>query len=278
MSGTAARRLTSARTLLFAPGNRPDRFDKAIAAGPDLVVLDLEDAVPAADKDAARTAVDAWLAGHPGAPVAVRINAAETGEHAADVELASRHDCVVMLAKAEDLDVLEHLSERTGSRQDERLIALVETAAGVLQAAGIARLRGVGRLAFGSFDLAAQLGVDPTDRSAMAASRSALVLGSAAAGIAGPIDGVSAAIDDPDALRAETEAAARLGFTGKLCIHPRQVDTVAAALSPTPDMLAWAQRVVEADAASRAGVVVVDGRMVDRPVVLRARRLLDAAR
>ena len=270
---TPTQLVTSAKTLLFVPGNRPERFAKAAAAGAHLVVLDLEDAVPLPEKEAARAAVGGWLtAGH---VAAVRINAADTSEFEADVAMVAEHDCVVMVPKAEEPDVLVRLDSRLS--EGSGMVALVvETAQGVLNAAALAAAACVDRLAFGSFDLAAQLGVDPADRLAMASARSALVLASAAAGIAAPIDGVSGAIGDEMALRSDTDHALRLGFTGKLCIYPSQVAFVDEALSPTAEQIAWAQKVVGA-AGSSGGVVVVDGRMVDKPVIIRARRLLAAS-
>lgn len=262
-----------AGTLLFVPGDRPERFAKAAAAGADLVVVDLEDAVAPGRKDRAREDAAAWLEGDPSAVRAVRVNAADTGLLDADLAALSGRDCVVMLPKAEDPavvgDVLARLSP--GSC----VVALVETAAGVLAAATLAAVTGVGRLAFGSFDLAAQLGVSPDDRLAMAPSRGALVLASAAAGLAAPIDGVTGDIMDDAVLRDDLAHAVRLGFGAKLCIHPRQVPVARAVLRPSPEDVTWARKVVAA--AREGGVVLVAGRMVDKPVVDRARRILASA-
>lgn len=267
--------VSSARTLLFVPGNRAERFAKAFATPADLVILDLEDAVAPAEKQDAREAVVAWLdtlAGEDAARVAVRINAAGTPWHEADLSAVADRAGAVMLAKAEAGGALEAVGRAAV------VVALIETATGVLDARPIARTAGVARLAFGSFDLAAELGVDPVDADALRAARSALVLASASAGLAGPIDGVHAAIEDAEALAAETTAARRLGFAGKLCIHPRQVEVVDAVLRPSREDVAWAERVLGAVPADLAGgVVTVDGRMVDKPVIERARRIRAAA-
>ncbi|GAA1501919.1 CoA ester lyase [Dactylosporangium maewongense] len=270
MTGAAiADRIARATGVLFVPGGRPERFDRAAGTGAP-VVIDLEDAVAPQDKATARSAALAWLAA--GNPAAVRINAIGTEWHADDVAALSTVDAAVMLPKAEDPSAIEDLTGRLGSTP--AVIALVETAAGVLDAARIARVPGVARLAFGHLDLAAQLGVDPADRSALATCRHTLVLASAAAGLPGPIDGVTTDLSD-DALLADDVTYARgLGFTGKLCIHPRQVPLVRAAFRPSADETAWATRIVAAAAAGGA-VVTVDGRMVDRPVVERARRVLE---
>jgi citrate lyase subunit beta / citryl-CoA lyase len=257
-----------ARSLLFVPGDRPERFDKATASGADLVVIDLEDAVAPEAKEFARQQAAAHAAA--GHRAAVRINAVGTPWHEGDVAaLAGSGAAVVMLPKAIAGPGLGALG-RTGAS----VIALVETAAGILDARAVASTPGVCRLAFGSFDLAAELGIDPLDEQALLAARTALVLGSAAAGLPAPVDGVRARIDDDAGLRAEAEAARRLGFTGKLCIHPRQVPIVRAAFAPTADQVAWARRVVSAADGGRA-VAAVDGSMVDKPVLDRARRVLD---
>ncbi|WP_336792301.1 MULTISPECIES: HpcH/HpaI aldolase/citrate lyase family protein [Gordonia] len=250
----------TASTLLFVPGDRPDRFDKAAAAGADLVVLDLEDAVSADAKDAARANVAAWAAHR---PCAVRTNSADTRWFRADLDALSAKDVTIMLPKAEDPAVLAGIGGN--------VIALIETARGVLNAPAIASVPGVVRLAVGTFDLAAELGVDPTDTEALLTTRGALVLASAAAGLPGPIDGVTAAIDEPDRIIADTAYARRLGFAGKLCIHPRQLRPAAAALRPTEAQIGWARRIVEA---SSGAVAQVDGEMVDKPVVDRAHAIL----
>lgn len=266
---------STARTLLFVPGSRPERFPKALAAGADLVVVDLEDAVAPAAKDDARSAVVDWLStlslGDAG-QVVVRINAADTPWHGADLDAMAGRTAGVIVPKAVAGSALEEAGRRTP------VVALVETATGVLDARDVARTAGVVRLAFGSFDLAAELGVDPLDADALRAARSAVVLASADAGLAGPVDGVHAAVDDVDALTAETAAARRLGFAGKLCIHPRQVAVVASVLRPSEEEIAWAERILAATPdADERGVVTVDGRMVDKPVIDRARRIAASA-
>ena len=260
--------LAAARTLLFVPGDRPERFVKAVASGADLVVLDLEDAVAPEAKSDARARVAAELSG--GARYVVRINAVGTPWYDDDLTMVATHECAVMVPKAEDPATLAGIA--AGLPASGPLVALLETAAGILAAPAIAAAPGVSRLAFGSFDLAAQLGVEPTDRTALQAARSALVLSSAAAGLSPPIDGVTGAVADDALLVAETDHARRLGFGARLCIHPRQVPLVAQALRPPEAQLTWARAVLAAS--SSPGVAVVDGEMVDKPVLDRARRLL----
>jgi citrate lyase subunit beta/citryl-CoA lyase len=260
----------TARTWLFVPGDRPERFDKAAASGTDVIVLDLEDAVGADHKDAARAHVAAWLPSAP-APAAVRINAVGTPWHEADLAALRHGPVTVMLPKAEDPDTVAAVVAALPT--DSVVVALLETSAGVLNAPTIAKVPGVRRLALGTFDLAAELGVDPDHRPGMAGPRSALVLASAAASLPGPVDGVTGDVRDHDRLVADVEASSAIGFAGKLCIHPGQVAPAAAALAPSADDIAWATRILAAVAEADHGVVVVDGRMVDAPVISRAQRI-----
>jgi citrate lyase subunit beta / citryl-CoA lyase len=253
--------LASVTSLLFVPGHRPDRFAKAAAAGAGAIVLDLEDAVAPADKDSARAHVTAWLAD--GGAGIVRINPPGTPWYAADLKAVAGHP--VMLPKAET-------AEQVAGLGSAAVLPLIESAAGMLAAAQILAAPGVVRAAFGSIDLSVGLGVDPDDPTALLFARSQLVLASAAAGVAGPVDGVTTDVTDDERLAADARRAAALGFTGKLCIHPRQLAAVHAAFRPSDDELGWARRVVEAFA--DAGVATLDGKMIDKPVVDRARRML----
>ncbi|WP_367115217.1 CoA ester lyase [Actinophytocola sp.] len=228
-------------------------------------MIDLEDAVAPAAKDAARAHAVSWLTA--GNSAVVRINAVGTPWHGADVAALAALAPAIMLPKAERAADLA---------LGPAVIPLVETAAGVTAAAELCAARGVVRPAFGSIDLAAQLGVDPSSHTALLHARSALALAAAAAGCAPPVDGVTAALDDPDALRRDTEHAVELGFTGKLCVHPRQIAPVHEALRPSEAELAWARRVLTA--ATDGSAIAVDGHLVDRPVLQRAERLLNRAR
>ncbi|MFJ9390854.1 HpcH/HpaI aldolase/citrate lyase family protein [Nocardioides sp. NPDC101246] len=261
--------VAGARSLLFVPGDRPERFTKAAASGADVVVLDLEDAVAPAAKEAALTHVLAWLA--EGNRAAVRINGVGTPTHDSEVAALAGTGAAVMLPKSDSAAAVTDTVTRLAG---EPVIALVETAVGVRDADAIAAVEGVARLALGTVDLAAELGVDHASYAAMAYSRGRLVVASAAAGLPGPIDGVTVRLDDPAQLDADLAVSGELGLAAKLCIHPRQVETVNAAFSPTEEEIAWARRIVEAMTAGGGGVVVVDGAMVDAPVLARARRIL----
>jgi citrate lyase subunit beta / citryl-CoA lyase len=263
------------RTYLFVPGDRPERFDKALASGADAVVLDLEDAVAPEHKGVAREAVAARLraAGPDASRLVVRINDEASAEFAADVAMLQATGAhAVMLPKAEWVPTIERLR---AACPGTAVLALVETARGVLAAEALAAAAGVVRLVFGTIDFALDLGLsgDPIGLD-LAAGR--LALASRAAGIAAPVAGVTTAIDDDTLLRTELARARAHGFNAKLCIHPRQVAAVHAALRPADDEIAWAHRVVAAMQGA-AGAVRLDGRMIDRPVLLRAERIIASA-
>ncbi|MEU9507165.1 CoA ester lyase [Micromonospora sp. NPDC048170] len=271
MNATTARRsVETARTLLFVPGSRPDRFGRAVAAGADEVILDLEDAISGPDKPAARQWVRDWLCGTGAA--AVRINAGR--EQADDLTALAGVPglTAVLVAKAEDPDVLQMVGDRLGVP----VLALIESARGVARAREVAAAPAVARLAIGTVDLALDLGAEEAWEPLLSA-RAELVLASRLAGLPGPVDGVSAGLDDEREVSTATERARALGFTGKLCVHPRQVSPVHRALRPSADRVAWATRVLAAtDAGSSAGRVGAE--MVDLPVRLRAERILAAHR
>lgn len=226
-------------------------------------MLDLEDAVAPARKAMARKHVRDWLAG--GGAGIVRVNGFDTRWCVDDLAMVTEHGCPVMLPKA-DAETLRALA------LDVPVIALIETARGVLGAADVCRVPGVVRVAFGSIDLAAELGVDPEAHEALLYARSAVVLGAAAAGQTAPLDGVTTDLLDGNSLRADVAQAVRLGFGGKLCIHPRQIACVNEQFAPSADELDWARKVTTV--AADGGVRVIDGKMMDKPVVDRARRIL----
>ncbi|HEX7114544.1 MAG TPA: CoA ester lyase [Steroidobacter sp.] len=259
--------------LLMVPAHRPDRFAKAAEAGADGVIIDLEDAVPAAQKNAARSGLHAALSRLDTQRLSfwVRINGAGTAWHEDDVAaMSSLPIAGVVLAKAERPQDVERLSTLLGGGR--RVIALIESAHGLAAARELAHV--AGRLAFGSFDFSADVGSAHT-REALLSARTEIVLASRLAGLPGPIDGATAAIDDAAAIESDAAHAAELGFTGKLVIHPRQVAPAQQGLRPSEAAIAWAQRVVRAMAADT--VTVVDGAMVDRPIWLRAQGILRRA-
>lgn len=260
------------RSFLFVPANRPDRFTKAYGSGADAVIIDLEDAVPPDDKVQARNAVAAWLS--PNNKVFVRINGADTPWFRDDLALARLPGVAgVMLPKAERIDEIFTVA-CVGAGTP--VLPMIETAVGLSNIKMISRAQGVQRLVFGSIDFQLDMGI-PGDDLELLAFRSEIVLASRLAGLAPPVDGVSTAIDDPDVLRRDSIRAKRLGFGAKLCIHPKQIQIVNASFSPAEDEIAWAKRVLEAAAQAGGAAVAVDGKMVDRPVMMRAQAIVQEA-
>ncbi|WP_332743440.1 HpcH/HpaI aldolase/citrate lyase family protein [Hydrogenophaga sp.] len=260
------------RAYLFVPADRPERFAKARASGADAVIVDLEDAVAPEAKASARDALAAAL--DASAPLVVRINAAGTPWFEDDLELC-RHPGVaaVMLPKAEGIDAVCTVVEITY----KDVLPIIESARGIREIHSIASVPGVIRLAFGSVDLALDLGIDCAPdgaESELLAFRSQVVLASRLAGLAAPVDGVSTAIEDLQRLQADTERSRRLGFGAKLCIHPKQLAIVQAVFTPTPERLDWSRRVCKAFETAGGSAVAVDSQMVDLPVYQRAQAVL----
>jgi citrate lyase subunit beta/citryl-CoA lyase len=265
------------RSYLFVPASRPDRYQRALASGAEAVIIDLEDAVAPADKAAARESLRQWLQARPAeAPgVVVRINAHGTAWHGEDFALCALPAVAsVMLPKLERTEVANAIA---ALRPNLRVIALIESALGLAHARALAALPVVERLAFGNLDCALDLGLRGHDEDDLAPHRAELVLASRLAGLPAPVDGVTPAIDDDARLRADVQRARRLGFGAKLCIHPRQIAAVHQGLAPSEVELAWARRIVQAAGSAEGAAVAVDGTMVDMPVLLRARALLDEA-
>jgi citrate lyase subunit beta/citryl-CoA lyase len=257
------------RSMLFVPGDRPERFERACASGASAVIVDLEDAVAPDARTRARASIAGWLVGHAG--ILLRVNAVDTLDFGLDMALAV-HPGVggVVVAKAESA---EQISRVVAVMSGRPVYPLIESAWGLHRAQEIGSVPGVGALIFGSMDLQADLGIRG-DGFELHFYRAQLVLASRLAGLPPPVDGVTVALDSDDALRSAAALARGMGFGGKLCIHPRQVAVVNEAFGPTADELNWAARVVAADAASNGAATRIDGQMVDRAIVVRARNLL----
>lgn len=262
--------------ILFVPADRPDRFEKA-AERADAVILDLEDAVAPPDKQAARRAI----VQHPLDPMrtVVRVNPAGTDDFDADVvAVAGTAYRTVMLAKTESTADLDRL---VAAVPDVRVIALCETATGVVRAPELAEHPAVVALMWGSEDLIASLGgtssrrADGAYRDVVRHARSSVLLAAGAAGAAA-IDAVHLALEDRDGLAQAAVDAAAVGFAASACIHPGQVATVRAAYRPDAGSVA-AARALLAAAVGAAGVFRHEGRMVDEPLLRHARLVLARA-
>jgi len=288
---------TAHRSYLFAPGSDPAVMRKALASGADAVVLDLEDAVAADTKEAARAAVSAVLAEHHASTadagtdvpaIHVRINRIGDGYDLRDLDVAV-HPAVaaLRLPKAEDAAEVRAVAAAVADRERASgilvgqldLYPTIESARGVLQAEAIASSDArVARLVIGQADLVADLGARGDDALATLVPRALIVLASRSAGIGAPVDGATTELRDMDVLRRALERARALGFLGKSAIHPRQLDAIHAAFTPDALEIAHAQRIVAAADAAGGGATSLDGELVDVAVVRRARGLLSLRR
>ncbi|WP_296819308.1 CoA ester lyase [Brevundimonas sp.] len=263
------------RSVLFMPANNARAVEKARTLDCDAVVLDLEDAVGPEDKEAARAAAAAALsAGFTGKIAAVRINGLDTPWGEADLRSLAGADAVV-LPKVGDASVV---AEASGQAAGAPVWAMIETCRGVLNVANIAAAPGVGALVLGQNDLAAEMRCRPgADRAPLWSAMGATVTAARAHGLTA-LDGVYNAFQDTAGFEAECRQGRAFGFDGKTLIHPSQIAAANAAWTPDPDEVAWARAVVAAYAApgaEAAGVLRVDGRMVERLHLAEARRILE---
>jgi len=279
------------RSLLFVPGDRPERFAKAAASGADAIILDLEDSVSLANKDAARHAIADYLASTREVITLVRVNPLDGHLTAADVAaiIAARPDAI-MLPKAEGAPSIQQLDTimRSESADDASLPAILpiatETPAAVFTLGSYREVKDrlVG-LTWGAEDLPAAIGAttsreaDGSYTSPYQVARAMTLFAAHAAGTAA-IDTVFPAIKDEAGLAAYAARARRDGFTGMMAIHPSQVGPINAAFTPAADEVAQAQAIVDAFAANPdVGVLQVDGKMVDAPHLKQARHILSLA-
>jgi citrate lyase subunit beta / citryl-CoA lyase len=271
------------RSVLFVPGVRPDRFASAEASGADAVVFDLEDSVDPARKSEARTAIGEWLRSPApaGAPRRlVRVNATTTPWFLDDLTFLRRLSSLdgVVLPKTRTANDVHAVAGNGMSTPPRALFPLLETSAGVLNAASIAGAHpAIEAVLFGAEDLTAELGVARTvDGDELIYARSHVSLAAASAGI-DAIDAVFVDIAATDRLREDALRARALGFHGKMAIHPSQIPVIHAVFTPSPDEIARAQRIVAAfEAAQRDGhaVIRLDDQMIDAPIVARAKKVL----
>jgi citrate lyase subunit beta/citryl-CoA lyase len=276
--------MSEPRSWLFVPADSEKKIGKAIESEADAVIFDLEDSVAFQQKAAARQILKGLGKRSGGPQWWVRINPLRTDEHRMDLEMLGIADIHgVVLPKAESGADIAELAHRTGNIPIHAIVT--ETPASLF---GMLSYRDpkspLAAMSWGAEDLSAALGASSKYDSDGSLSftyklaRSLCLAGAVAAGVQ-PVDGVFADFKDEDGLRAEAEAAAREGFTGKLAIHPAQVGAINAAFSPSAAEVEHARAIVEAfEAQPDAGVLSVDGRMVDRPHLLQARRVLDRAR
>ncbi|WP_037140705.1 HpcH/HpaI aldolase/citrate lyase family protein [Rhodococcoides fascians] len=271
----------TALTFLYVPGDVPARFDKASRSGADAVVLDLEDAVVASNKDEARSTVAAWLAAcEPGqVEIWVRVNPGALQD--ADIRAVAGPNLTgIWLPKVESLEEIEAAARILDTvAPHAELSALIETGKGLLALPAIATGPRLRFLQIGEVDLAADLSIEPGDDGrALLFARSQVVVASAAAGLEPPLAAVSVEFRDTDAFAADTVELRRLGFRGRACIHPAQVAPVRDAFVPTSEAVQEAEEILEALAQATSGVGVdKNGRLIDEAVARSARRVVQYA-
>ena len=264
----------AARSYLFVPGDRPERFDKACAAGADVVILDLEDAVTPDRKDQAREAIRAWLSA--GGKAWVRLNGSDTQWHAEDCGLLDVAGLLgVSLPKAESAEQIAALADRLPEHL--RILPIVESARGLWNAEAIASAPKVQCLAFGSVDFQVDTGI-LGDGEELLYARSRLVIASALARIGAPVDGVTIDLSNLELLGSDVHRARQQGFAGKLCVHPKQVAAINDGFRPGEHEVLWAHAVLDTVAEHEGvGAISLNGKLIDLPVILRARRILENA-
>ncbi len=266
------------RSWLFVPGDKPRLMAKALGSGADALILDLEDAVGPASKGDARTAVAAFLAGPRALPCFVRVNALDSGLLEEDLAALTTRPDGIVLPKCEGPADLKRLAELTG---DLPILAIATETVQAVRALMIEDWRHphlIG-MAWGGEDLSADLGAsanrgaDGQYLSPFRFARDAMLFAAKAAGVAA-VDAVFTDYRDHEALRAEADAAAAIGFASKMAIHPGQIATIHLAFEPSPKQVEWAKKVVAAMAEARGGVRRLDGQMLDAPHLAQARQIL----
>ncbi|CAH1658804.1 CoA ester lyase [Hyphomicrobiales bacterium] len=266
------------RCMLFVPALAPERFAKALASGADTICIDLEDAIAPSRKAEARETLIAYLSNldRPDPRIWLRINAAETKEGQDDLAALEELDrpLSLLLPKVEAAGGLHAVGARLGG--GTRLIAIVETALGLSQVETLAHTgEPLAGLLFGPGDLSASLGCAPA-WDALLYARSRTVLAARTAGI-GVIDGPYFDLADAAGAGSEAAAAAALGFDGKVAVHPLQVAPIMAGFMPSGDEISRARRILDIFADERVGVAMIDGRLVDGPLIENARRVIRQA-
>lgn len=261
------------RSYLFVPANRVDRFEKALNTQADVIIVDLEDAVPVDLKVSARQALKNWLIANPQQQIMIRTNSRKTEWFEADIKLAKLSNVrAIVLPKTESPeDILAILTV-----QNIEVFALIETPLGFANIRQIAQTAYLRALMFGSIDFQLEMNMHG-GYAELLSFRNEFVLASKLAGIESPVDGVTVDFQDEALIELETQQAKNLGFTGKLCIHPNQVNIVNKVFSPTQAEIDWAIRVIKVVKEAQGQALSLDGKMIDLPVILRAEKILKQA-
>ncbi|UUS64530.1 MULTISPECIES: CoA ester lyase [unclassified Acinetobacter] len=265
--------MKSARSYLFVPANRIERFEKALNTDADAVIIDLEDAVPFDLKQSSRDALAAWLQDHPEHQVMIRVNSSQTEWFLADIELAKFPNVsAIVLPKAETSAEIEAVLKI----RDIGIFPLIETPQGFANVRQIACTKHVIALMFGTIDFQLEMNMNGGYLELLS-FRNEIVLASQLAKIQAPVDGVTVDFKDEDLIQLETQQAKNLGFAGKLCIHPNQVNLVNQTFNPSAQEITWANQIMQAVADAKGQAVSLNGKMIDLPVILQAQKIIDRA-
>lgn len=262
----------SIRSYLFVPGTKLEFITKAYDSGAGAVIVDLEDAVACQDKEAARNNLHHYFEMGNAYPVYMRINSYGTPWYEEDVLFCKSSKVLgIVIPKAEDATNLNSLHQFL---PDKPLLPLIETASGFNQVFQIAKVPKVQRLLFGTIDFQKDLGISG-DVDSLLYFKSHLVLVSRLANLLPPVDGVTTDIVDIQKISQDAKRSFSLGFGGKLCIHPRQVEPVESAFLPSAADIEWAQEVLKVASQSQGAAVALKGQMIDKPIIQRAQSILE---
>jgi len=289
------KKLSLFRSALFVPGDRPDRVDKAVKTPADMVIIDLEDAVPVATKIETRAKVRDKILQYKKHKVIARVNGLDSQFIRGDLDaLVVEGLSFMMVPKVEDAEHIREINRLLAAAEKKNgipvgsisIIPLIESAAGIENAFRIVSAKTepcrLLTVAFGAADFTLDMGIEITKTAEeLIYPRARLAVACRAAGIAPPIDSpFMSDLNDMQALEADTKRAKQFGYQGKLCIHPKQVEVCNRIFSPTKEEIEYAQKVIQAFDESEAagtGVILVEGKFVDYPVVELAKRILKIA-
>jgi len=267
---------TTYKSLLFVPGARPDRFDKAAASGADTIIIDLEDAVLPNQKTEARADALGWLAHRGDIAAGIRINSPRTADGCADIAALAVSGCspdFVMVPKAETGVDMEIVGEALGGGAP--LIAVIESGRGLRRAFDIAKQSNAGVL-FGGADYSAGISAALSNWDAMIVARGTIAAACGAACVPA-YDVPYLDVKDAGGLTEQSHQSKAMGFTGRACIHPTQVEAVNIVYAPTPAEILEAKAIIKALEEAKGGAVLHNGKLIDRPIVLAAERTLAQA-
>ena len=263
--------MKSARSYLFVPANRVERFENALNTDADAVIIDLEDAVPVELKQSSRDALAAWLQNHPEHQVMIRVNSSQTEWFLADIELAKFPNVsAIVLPKTESSAEIEAVLQI----REVGIFPLIETPLGLANVRQIACAKQVIALMFGTIDFQLEMNMNGGYLELLS-FRNEIVLASQLAKIQAPVDGVTVDFKDEDLIQLETQQAKNLGFSGKLCIHPNQVNHVNQTFNPSSQEITWANQIMQAVEDAKGQAISLNGKMIDLPVILQAQKIID---